>query len=111
MQFRKVTAIVQCSALEAVERSLQQADVKGVTVTRVKGYGEYADFFARDWMSEHVRLEIFTHRQRVDGILEAIFRAASTGTKGDGIVAVLPVESVFRIRDRAAADPDDPAVL
>ena len=55
--------------------------------------------------------QLTTHRQRVDGILEAIFRAASTGAKGDGIVAVLPVESVFRIRDRAAADPDDPAVL
>ena len=80
-------------------------------MTHVKGYGEYADFFARDWMSEHVRLEIFIHRQRVDGILEAIFRGASTGGKGDGIVAVLPVESVFRIRDRAAADPDDRAVL
>lgn len=105
MYFRKVTAIVQTTALEAVERSLREAGVKDVTVTRVKGYGEYANFFTQDWMTEHVRLEIFTHVDRVGGILEAIFRVASTGAEGDGIVAVLPVEQIYGIRDRAAADP------
>lgn len=77
----------------------------------MKGYGEYANFFTRDWMTAHVRLEIFTHLDRVAGILEAIFRVASTGAKGDGIIAVLPVEQIYRIRDRAAADPSEPEAL
>jgi len=40
MQFREVTAIVRSSALEAVEQALIAAGVKGVTATRVKGYGQ-----------------------------------------------------------------------
>lgn len=103
--------IVRTSALEAVEQALRDAGVKGVTVTRVKGYGEYKDFFSRDAMTEHARLEIFTHRLRVDQIVDAVCRAASTGAKGDGLIAVLPVESVYRIRDHAAADPNNPSEL
>jgi nitrogen regulatory protein PII len=33
--------------LERVERALQDIHVGGVTVSRVKGYGEYVAFFAR----------------------------------------------------------------
>lgn len=111
MQFRTVIAIVRSSALEAVEQALVQAGVKGVSVTSVKGYGEYRDFFSRDTMTEHVRLEVFTHRLRVDQIVDAVCAAASTGGKGDGVIAVLPMESVYRIRDHAVADPNDPGQL
>lgn len=111
VEFRKITAIIRALTLEAVEKNLIAAGVRGVTVTRVKGYGEYADFFSRDWMTEHVRIEIFTHRDRVAEIRDAIFAAASTGAKGDGIIAVLPVECVYRIRDRSAAPPERPALI
>lgn len=111
MEYRKVTAIVRAMALDDIEQSLTVAGVKGVTVTRVKGYGEYRDFFTRDGMTEHVRLEIFAHRDRVDRIVDTICRVASTGSEGDGIIAVLPVEHVYRIRDHTAANPDDSGEL
>lgn len=111
VEFRKVTMIVRASALQRVEEALRHVGVAGVTVSRVKGYGEYRNFFLRDSMTEHVRLEIFTHRLRVDAIVDATCHAASTGGKGDGIIAVLPVESIFRIRDHAKADPNDPDQL
>ncbi len=78
VEFRKITAIIRALTLEAVEKNLIATGVRGVTITRVKGYGEYADFFSRDWMTEHVRIEIFTHRDRVAEIRDAIF--AATGT-------------------------------
>jgi nitrogen regulatory protein PII len=31
---------------------------------------------------------------------------ASTGCEGDGLLAVLPVEQLIRIRTKRAADPD-----
>lgn len=104
MELRKVTAIVRALALERVERGLREIGVPGLTVTRVKGYGEYANFFSKDWMTDHVRIEIFTAASRVDRILEVICSAACTGEPGDGIIAVLPVEHLYRIRDRANAD-------
>ncbi len=104
---RKVTAIVRMNCLERVERRLQDLLVPGITVTKVKGYGEYEDFFARDWMTEHARIEIFLRRERAEEIARAIVDAAHTGVAGDGIVVVLPVESIYRIRSGAVATSDE----
>jgi len=105
--FRKITAIVRASALEGVEHRLHELGVPGLSVTKVKGYGEYADFFARDWMVEHVRIEIFVIRERGTEIAQAIMTAARTGGPGDGIVAVLPVEAVYHVRTGALGTPAD----
>ncbi len=103
MKYRKVTAIIRRDRLEKVEHKLQQIGVQGISVTRVKGYGEYADFYARDWMTSYARIEIFTTAEKVDGIAEAIMDAAHVGLSGDGIVAVLPVEKLYRIRTKSEA--------
>ncbi|MCL4214095.1 MAG: P-II family nitrogen regulator [Gemmatimonadales bacterium] len=99
MGLRKVTAIVRSVLLEAVEERLIAVGVRGITVARVKGFGEYADFYRSDWLTEHMRIEIFTTEDRVATVREAIMGAARTGRPGDGIVAVLPVEALYRIRD------------
>jgi len=41
VEFRKITAIIRALTLEAVEQRLITVGVRGVTVTRVKGCGEY----------------------------------------------------------------------
>lgn len=103
MKYRKVTAIIRCDALEKVERKLQETEVQGISVTRVKGYGEYADFYAHDWMVTYARIEIFTMVEKTDAIVRTILEAAHVGLSGDGIVAVLPVEQLYRIRTKSEA--------
>ena len=98
MDFRKITAIIQKAALEKVEARLRELGVPGVSVTQVKGYGHYANFFSKDWLVSHVRVEVFIGQARAEEITLAIMNAAHTGMDGDGIVAVLPVESVYHIR-------------
>jgi nitrogen regulatory protein P-II 1 len=100
MNFRKVTAIIQPDVLEKVENALKILNVPGVSVTKVKGYGEYMNFYTPDWMCSHVRVEIFIGAHRAEAVAEAIMQAAHTGFEGDGIVAVLPVEAVYHIRTR-----------
>lgn len=102
--FRKVTGIVNRNVLERVETALKQLGVGGISVTKVKGFGEYADFFERDWMTTHLRVEVFTSSSQAEAIARAIIDAAHTGHEGDGIVAILPVEKLYRIRTRALAD-------
>ncbi|MGD2056968.1 MAG: P-II family nitrogen regulator [Gammaproteobacteria bacterium] len=106
MEFRKVIAIIRPSALEKVEQALQALGVPGVSVTRVKGYGEYADFFTPDWMLTHVRVEVFIGEHRAVEVAETIMDAAHTGMVGDGIVAISPVESVYHIRSRKKCEYD-----
>ncbi len=100
MDFNKVTAIVRTECLEEVERALQALGVPGITVTRVKGYGEHANFLRSDWCCTHARLEVYAERAYIDGLVEAILDKAHTGLPGDGIVTVIPVERLVRIREK-----------
>ena len=99
-EFCKITAIIRPDCLESVEVVLRAQGVPGVSVTKVKGYGEYSDFHKPNWMCAHVRIEVFIGQHRADAVATAIMDAAHTGTAGDGIVAVLPVQSVYRIRNK-----------
>jgi len=107
MNYRKVTAIIRCDVLEKVEYELQHKGVRGISVTKVKGYGEYADFYSRDWLVSHARIEIFTDESQVDIIARSIIKAAHVGLEGDGIVAVLPVEKLYRIRTQSEVSMDE----
>lgn len=112
-RWKKVTAIVRRERLEAVEEALVRAGAGGLTVTAVKGFGETANFLRHDWLVEHVRVEVFATEADTSLVAEAIARAAHTSSPGDGLVAILPVDCVVRIRSgepcrlapRAAADP------
>ena len=99
MEFKKVLAIVRTDVIEHVESRLIQLGVPGITIARVKGFGEYSNFFGPDWLSPYMRIEIFTDVAQVQEIVDGILDAAHTGTAGDGIVSVLPVDTLYRIRD------------
>lgn len=98
MSFRYVIAIVRDDVLEPLERRLTAVHVPGLTATTVKGYGHYANVFASDWMSEHIKLEIFADEADVKAITDAIREVAHSDVPGTGIVAVFPVEDFFHIR-------------
>jgi len=103
MRYRKVTAIIRRERLAEVGASILAQGLGGITVTPVKGFGEYANYFRGDLMVPHVRLEIFTTAEKADTIVDTIMAAACTECAGDGLIAVLPVERVVRIRTKAQA--------
>jgi len=107
MDIKQIIAIFPRVRLEEVEQRLRRINVERVDVCRVRGYGEYRDFFADDWMVDEVRLDIFTRHDEVDGITAAIMEGAHTDLPGAGIVAVVPVEKLFLIRTRAEATPEE----
>jgi len=106
MQYRKVTAIVNREKLEAIEGALQAIKVPGVSVSQVRGYGEYHNFYRQDMMCRHARIEVFCHVRKADAIVRCIIEAAHTGISGDGMVAVLPVEQLYCIRTKCEPDGD-----
>ncbi len=97
-EYAKVTAIVRREKLDAVEKRLIEEGGCGMTVTQVKGCGEWKDFFREDWLVTHMRIEVFTAAEDAERIARVIIEAAQTGERGDGIVAILPVRSLYRIR-------------
>ena len=116
-----VIAVVRPEKLPDVLESLFRAEVRGLTLQRVQGHGgeterveTYRGTTVKMELSEKVRLEIGVSDHFVKPTVDAILRAARTGTVGDGKVFVLPVEKVYRIRtgeeDQAAVTPIEETV-
>jgi len=117
-----IVAIIRPDKLSDVLRALYQAEVRGLTVTRVNGHGgetehveTYRGTTVQMGFSEKVRLEIGVSEDFVDVTVKAIIENARTGEVGDGKIFVVPVEKVYRIRtgeeDRAAVTPLVPSDL
>lgn len=107
MELRKVNAIIRSRLLEDVEERLKKIGVKGLTVTRVKGYGEDKSIWAQDWLGTHARIEIFTEKTKAEKVAAAIMEVAHTGGPGDGVICIIPVEKIFRIRTKSEIKPDE----
>ncbi len=107
MELKKISAIIRSGLLKDVAERLKKIGVRGVTVTRVKGYGEDKTISAQDWLGEHARIEIFAEKARADAIAAAIMEVAHTGGPGDGIISILPVEKIYRIRTKSEIKPDE----
>ena len=101
MAYIKIVAIIRMTSLEKVESRLFQLNVPGLSVTKVKGAGEYANFFAKDWHSTHARIEIYCEEDKRETIVNGIMDEAHSGLTGDGIVVVIPVETIYRIRTKS----------
>ncbi len=111
MSYRKIHAYIRSYRLDQVEDALGTVGVGGYSYCRVRGSGEYVNYFSPHHLAEHLRLEIFVPVDQVDDVVGAIVKAACTAGEGDGLVAVLPVERVVRIRDGSelSAPPQRPA--
>ena len=107
MVLKKIVAILVTDKLQDVELRLRKIGVGGITVTQCKGYGEYESFAGSGWSLPHVRIEIYCAAERADIIAEAIVEETHTGATGDGIVAIQPVEQLYRIRTKTEALPSE----
>ncbi len=94
--FALIIANFRSDKLHDVEKRLEQLDVERINISRVRGFGEYHNYFAPNWLGYEVRVEIFTKREEVELI-------AHTGLPGDGVVAVLPIDRLYLIRTRSEA--------
>lgn len=107
--FSLIIANFRSEKLEEVEKKLERLCVERINVTKVRGFGEYHNHYARSWLDSEVRVEIFTKNHEVEGIVKVIMETARTGRSGypgDGVVAVLPIQHLYLIRACAEATPD-----
>ena len=82
-------------------------DVDGFTVMDVSGVGEYKNYFKDGCEVKHIRLELYLQESRASEVAETIVEAAHTGNRGDGIVALKPVNEIYRIRTREKCHMDE----
>ena len=100
-----IKAIIQPFKLEETKRALENIGVPGMTVTEVKGYGQFKSSLSLGYFDQNIVdfspsivLDIVVHTERAQAVVDAIIRATKTGKMGDGKIFILPVEDVIRIR-------------
>jgi nitrogen regulatory protein P-II 1 len=100
-----VTAIVKPHRIDDVKDALREIGVGGLTTTDVEGFGRQRGHtevyrgaeYQVDFVPK-VKVEIVVEDADVDGIVDAIVKAARTGKIGDGKLWVSDVDRVMRIR-------------
>ena len=102
---KKVEAIVRPFKLEDVKLALVNAEIIGMTVSEVRGFGRQKGQVERYRGSEFtveflqkLKVEVVVDDDKVEAVVNAIAEAAKTGEIGDGKIFISPVVSVVRIR-------------
>ncbi len=100
-----VSAIIRKEKLNDVLTALFDAEIYGVTVSKVQGHGgeteqveTYRGATVKMELSEKVRLDIGVTESFLERAVQTILASARTGEVGDGKVFVIPLEKVYRIR-------------
>lgn len=90
---KKIEAIVRKEKFEEVYKTLEKSGVGGITVMEARGFGHH-----RNGLKEKMRIDIYVDEFQVEKVVEMIRRTARTGVTGDGKIAVIPLENIYRIR-------------
>jgi nitrogen regulatory protein P-II 1 len=100
-----VIGIVRPEKANDVLESLYRADVRGFSMSRVRGHGgelerveTYRGTTVQMGLSEKVRFEIAVSDEFVEPTIAALCEGGRTGEVGDGKIFVLPLEQAVRIR-------------
>ena len=101
----KIEAIIRYERLQEVQDALDEIGVSGLNVTEVKGCGRqkgYTEHYrgsqANISLLPKLKIESVVPGELAERAVEAIVAAAYTGETGDGLIFVLPVSEIVRIR-------------
>ena len=100
-----VFTIIKPHRLDDVKEALRDLGVGGMTSVEAQGFGRQRGHtelyrgaeYQVDFVPK-VQVEVMADDDQVEGIVDAIMKAARTGKIGDGKIWVTPVEQVHRIR-------------
>ncbi|MDH4098759.1 MAG: P-II family nitrogen regulator [Nitrospira sp.] len=100
-----VEAVIKPFKLDEVKDALLEIGVHGMTVSEVKGFGRQKGhketYRGQEYTIEFVpkiKIEVAVSDSQVQQVIEAISRAAKTGSIGDGKIFVRDLSAVVRIR-------------
>lgn len=102
---KKILAVIKPFKVDEVKDALTSINVKGMTISEVKGFGRQKGHkeiyrgaeYQTDFVPK-VEMKIVVDDHQVDEVVETIVNAAKTGKIGDGKIFILPIEEVVRIR-------------
>jgi nitrogen regulatory protein P-II 1 len=106
---KRVIATIKPKKIEEILDRLLRIGMKNASITKVTGVGPERveegcgkmNVELGRYSIEMVRLEFFTPNGHVEECINIILGAASTNSRGDGVVSVSPVEKLVRVNGRS----------
>ena len=102
---KKIEAIFREEKLNTVKEALSKIGIVGMNVSEVRGHGRQGGIELagrtgtyRVNLLPRIQLNIILSDHNVEKTIETIQQAAQTGSIGDGLIFVYPVDEVIRIR-------------
>jgi nitrogen regulatory protein P-II 1 len=102
---KKIEAIIRHFKLEEVKNALTEHNIKGMTITEVRGFGRQKGHTEMYRGTEYevdfvpkIKIEVVVDSDACQTVLDTIMRAAQTGQVGDGKMFVSDLDQVVRIR-------------
>jgi len=102
---KKIVGIIKPFRLKEVQDALHAAGVQGITVTEVRGCGRQRGHMETYRGAEYavellpkLELEVVCEDAAAESVIDAIAKAANTGSIGDGKIFVTEVRETVRIR-------------
>ncbi len=102
---KKIEAIIREEKLHDVKVALQEIGIVGMNVTECRGHGRQGGIELvgrtgpyRVDLLPRLQVNIVLSDHNLQKAIETICQAAETGSVGDGLIFVYPVEDVIRIR-------------
>ncbi len=102
---KKVEAIIREEKLEAVKKALEDKGFIGLTVTQVSGRGQQKGISLQWRVGEYrvdllpkIKIEVVVTDKDCPTVMGIICEAGRTGSFGDGMIFVTPVEQICRVR-------------
>jgi nitrogen regulatory protein P-II 1 len=103
---KEIRAIIRNERLPKLREALRLIpNFPGLTMTKAEGFTALADLVKRTVKEEltdytpKIMVCVLVDDAMVQQVRESIIAACSTGKIGDGLVWVVPIEGVHRIRD------------
>ena len=90
---KKIEAIIREEKFDEVIELLEKSGVGGVTVTEAKGFGHH-----RNGLVDKFKIEIYADVFQVDKVIDLLCKHGRTGATGDGKIAILDLEKIYKIR-------------
>jgi nitrogen regulatory protein P-II 1 len=102
---KKIEAVIRHFKLEEVKNALTAANIVGMTVTEVRGFGRQRGHkeqyrgaeYTVDFLPK-LKMELVVEDETVEKAVKIIIESARTGKVGDGKIFITPIEEVIRIR-------------
>lgn len=98
MWFSKVVMIINITDYELISDEIHKLNVPGITVSNVKGFGDYVNVYSSQGLCDSLKVEVYTSSEHADEIASSLSKLAINMTEGGGVVAIEPVSKLMNVK-------------